>query len=218
MGQREGTVNAETAIFIVLAAIAVVSGLNVIFRRNPVHSAIFLALVIVCLAGIFVLLNAEFLAAIEVLVYAGAIIVLFLFTMMLLDVRGGMMTRQLQAQSPVAIPVAILLLVCVVGVGIVTLRVTGLPGSTITAAQAAQIGSVQNLGQALYSNFLLPFELASLVLTVGLVGAIGLAGHGAEDDEERERIEEAADYDADVREDEGGDLEPEEQQPVGAHH
>lgn len=210
--------NAETAIFIVLAAIAVVSALNVIFRRNPVHSAIFLALVIVCLAGIFILLNAEFIAAIEVVIYAGAIIVLFLFTMMLLDVRGGMMTRQLQAQSPIAIPVAILLLACVVGVGVGTLQVTGLAGSTISTAQAAQIGSVQNLGQELYSHFLLPFELASLVLTVGLVGAIGLAGRGAEDTAEQERIMDAAEYDADVREDEGGELEAEEQQAVGAHH
>ncbi|MGH2518530.1 MAG: NADH-quinone oxidoreductase subunit J family protein, partial [Chloroflexota bacterium] len=146
--------NSSTAIFIILAAIAVVSGLNVIFRRNPVHSAVFLAFTIVCIAGMFILLNAEFIAAIEVLIYAGAIIVLFLFTMMLLDIRGGMQARQLQLQAPVAIPVAILILVCLVGVAVGTLQVTGLPASTISVAQAAQIGSVQNLGQALYSDFL----------------------------------------------------------------
>src|SRR5437868_1524753 len=101
-------VNAETAVFIILAAVAVVSGLNVILRRNPVHSAIFLAFTIVCLAGIFVLLNSEFIAATEVIVYAGAIIVLFLFTMMLLDVRGAMSAGQFQGQYGVALPVALL--------------------------------------------------------------------------------------------------------------
>src|SRR5579864_8565363 len=106
---------ASVAIFIILAAIAVVSGLNVILRRNPVHSAIFLAFVILCLAGIFVLLNSEFIAAIEVVIYAGAIIVLFLFTMMLLDVRGAMLTHQFQDQYRVALPVALLVLVCLLG-------------------------------------------------------------------------------------------------------
>ncbi|MBV9121054.1 MAG: NADH-quinone oxidoreductase subunit J [Chloroflexi bacterium] len=208
---------APMVVFVILAAIAVVSGLNVILRRNPVHSAIFLALVILCLAGIFVILNAEFIAATEVVIYAGAIIVLFLFTMMLLDVRAGMQTRQLQIQAPVAIPVAVLILVCLLGVAVGTLQVSGVAPSKLNAAQAAQLGSVQNLGQELYSNFLLPFELASLVLTVGLVGAIGLAGRGAEDREERERIEEAADFDAEIREEDEGELEPEEDL-VGAHH
>ena len=207
---------ASTAVFIVLAAIAVVSGLNVIFRRNPVHSAIFLAFTIICLAGIFVLLNAEFIAATEVIIYAGAIIVLFLFTMMLLDVRGGMMAKQLQRQTGVAAPVAILILACLLGVAIGVINVSGIPAAKITTAQAAQLGSVQNLGQELYSNFLLPFELASLVLTVGLVGAIGLAGRGAEDKEEMERLADAETFDAHIRETEGGTLEPEE--PVAAGH
>lgn len=207
---------ASVAVFIVLAAVAVVSGLNVILRRNPVHSAIFLAFTILCLAGIFVLLNAEFIAASEVIIYAGAIIVLFLFTMMLLDVRSGMLAHQFQDQTGVAAPVAILILVCLLGVAIGVVNVTGVPGSTMTAAQAAQLGSVQNLGQQLYSNYLLPFELASLVLTVGLVGAIGLAGRGAEDREEQERLQEAEKFDALIRSKEGGTLEPEE--PVAAGH
>ena len=207
---------ASAAVFIVLAAIAVVSGLNVILRRNPVHSAIFLAFTILCLAGEFVLLNAEFIAATEVIIYAGAIIVLFLFTMMLLDIRGGMATSQFQGQFRIAAPVAVLLLACLLGTAIGTINVSGLPPSGITAGQAAELGSVQNLGQQLYSNFLLPFELASLVLTVGLVGAIGLAGRGAEDREEVERVAEAEQFDAYIRQTEGGELEPEE--PVAAGH
>ncbi len=210
---------ATVAIFIVLAAIAIVSALNVILRRNPVHSAIFLAFTIVCLAGIFVLLNAEFIAAIEIIIYGGAIIVLFLFTMMLLDIRGGMLGHQWQRQSGVALPVVILLLLAVGVVAYGTVTVTGLPPSTITAEQAAQMGSVQNLGQELYSNFLLPFEVASLVLTVGLVGAIGLAGRGPEDVGERERIQEAEVFDAELREDEEvGPMEiPEDIVPAGHH-
>jgi NADH-quinone oxidoreductase subunit J len=203
-------------VFIILAAVAVVSALNVILRRNPVHSAIFLAFTIVCLAGIFVLLNAEFIAATEVIIYAGAIIVLFLFTMMLLDVRAGMMAHQFQRQTGVAAPVAILILVCLLGVAIGVINVRGVPAATISTAQAAQLGSVQNLGQELYSNFLLPFELASLVLTVGLVGAIGLAGRGDEDKEEVERVAAADAFDASIRASESGTLEPEE--PVAAGH
>lgn len=207
---------ASTAVFIILAAIAVVSGLNVILRRNPVHSAIFLAFTIICLAGIFVLLNAEFIAATEVIIYAGAIIVLFLFTMMLLDVRSGMMSHQFQNQTGIAAPVAILILVCILGVAFGALTIAA-PASTISAAQAAQLGSVQNLGNELYRNFLLPFELASLVLTVGLVGAIGLAGRRMEDVEERERIAEAQEFDAMIRSTEGGKLEPEEPLAAGHH-
>jgi len=208
---------AQAIVFIILAAIAVVSGLNVILRRNPVHSAIFLALVILCLAGMFVLLNAEFIAAAEVIIYAGAIIVLFLFTMMLLDVHAGMRTSQLQLQAPVAIPVAVLILLCLAGVAVGTFQISGAQAANISTAQAAQIGSVQNLGQELYSNFLLPFELASLVLTVGLVGAIGLAGRGDEDREERQRITEAAEFDAEMRQEGSRELEPEEEL-AGAHH
>ncbi|HVA25062.1 MAG TPA: NADH-quinone oxidoreductase subunit J [Chloroflexota bacterium] len=206
------------AVFIILAAIAVVSALNVILRRNPVHSAIFLAFTIVCLAGIFVLLNAEFIAATEVIIYAGAIIVLFLFTMMLLDVRGGMMVHQFQRQTGVAAPVAILILLCLLGVAISVINVTGLPAATISPGAAARLGSVQNLGQELYSNFLLPFELASLVLTVGLVGAIGLAGRADEDSEEQQRIAAAEAFDANIRATEGGTLEPEEGAAVAGHH
>src|SRR5690348_5219793 len=129
--------------------------------------------------------------------------------MMLLDVRGAMASHQLQDQYRVAVPAAVLLLACLVGVAAGAINIAGLPASTISAAQAAQLGSVQNLGQELYSNFLLPFELASLVLTVGLVGAIGLAGRGAEDKEEQERIADAEQFDADIRAREGGTLEPE---------
>ena len=203
-------------VFIALAAVAVVSGLNVVLRRNPVHSAIFLAFTIVCLAGIFVLLNAQFIAASEVIIYAGAIIVLFLFTMMLLDVRGGMLTHQFQNQTGVAAPVAVLILVCLLGVAVGVSTITGLPAGNLSPAEAANFGTVQTLGDALYRSFLLPFELASLVLTVGLVGAIGLAGRGAEDKEEQERIQEAEQFDAHIRSTEGGTLEPEE--PVAAGH
>jgi len=211
-------VTASLAVFIALAAVAVVSGLNVILRRNPVHSAIFLAFTILCLAGEFVLLNAEFIAVIEVVIYAGAIIVLFLFTMMLLDIRGGMIARQFQGQYRLAAPVALLLLICLMAVAASAININGLPPSKISAGQAAQLGSVQNLGQELYSNFLLPFELASLVLTIGLVGAIALAGRGDEDVEERERIEEAREFDAETRAEEGSQLEPEEGALIGTHH
>ena len=155
------------AIFYVLAAVMVASAVMTITRRSAVHSAMFLVLSFLCLAGIFVLLEAEFLAAVQVLVYAGGIMVLFLFVVMLVNLdRSDEPSRTWQA--------------AVGSLGVVGLVLTLM--STITNWRPASLpeapalraggGNLQAVGALLYTDYLLPFEVASLLLLVAMVGAV----------------------------------------------
>ena len=138
------------------------------FSRNPVTSAMFLVLTIISMAGLFVLLEAFFLAAVQILVYAGAVMVLFLFVIMLLDIKEEE-RRRIRAASAV-------LGVAVVGAtAFVILRVlhqsrlgAGLPAPTLQ-------GSTGPLGEALFTRFLLPFEILSVLLLAAMVGVILLS-------------------------------------------
>lgn len=159
--------------FLVLAFIAIVTAVLVVMQRNPVHSAIFLMLTVFAVAGVFVLAGAEFLAAIQIIIYAGAIIVLFLFTMMLLDLREVMRTRQTDPQRWVAIPLAVLLLIEFAVIGTSTFNPPQGPNPIDAVARQ---GNTQVFGLVLYRDFLLPFEVASLVLLLAVIGAIALAG------------------------------------------
>ncbi|HEX6907073.1 MAG TPA: NADH-quinone oxidoreductase subunit J, partial [Terriglobales bacterium] len=118
-------------LFSVFAVIAVAGALNLLIQRHPISSALSLIVVMGSLAVEYLLLGAEFVAAIQVIIYAGAIIVLFLFTMMLLDVRGGMMAHQFQSQTGVAAPVAILILVCLLGTAFGALNIAGVPAKNL---------------------------------------------------------------------------------------
>lgn len=163
-----------TLIFAYLALACVVFAVLVIMLRNPVHCALALVGVVFHLAGIFVLLRAEFLAAAHIIIYAGAIIVLFLFTMMLLNVGAAERIRQFHMQAPLAIVIgAILFLEFIVLTG-ATITV-GAQGPHSPAWVAEQGGNVQALGQVLFRDYLLPFEVASVLLTAAVVGAIVLA-------------------------------------------
>lgn len=163
-----------TLIFAYLALACVVFAVLVIMLRNPVHCALALVGVVFHLAGIFVLLRAEFLAAAHIIIYAGAIIVLFLFTMMLLNVGAAERIRQFHLQAPLAVVIgAILFLEFIVLTG-ATITV-GAQGPHSPAWVAEQGGNVQALGQVLFRDYLLPFEVASVLLTAAVVGAIVLA-------------------------------------------
>lgn len=159
--------------FIYLAAVIVLCALKVVTSKNPVHSALYMLPLFFHVAGIFVLLNAEFVAAVQILVYAGAILVLFLFVIMLLNVRGEEQGRIFQDSWPVAVPLAVTL----AGIFIVMLlrsETMGVHGAyTIEAVKA--IGNSQAVGRVLYTDFLFPFEVASVILLVAMVGAIVLA-------------------------------------------
>ena len=158
----------ELVIFLVLAAMAVLAAVGVVAQRSAVRSALFLLLHFVCLAGLYILLNAQFVAMVQIIVYAGAIVVLFLFVVMLLGMERAQEPPDLRPYYGLVGGVLALLLV----VGIVWALLLGGAGE-ITAAAAG--GSVRDLGTALLTGYAVPFELASVLLLVALVGAVALA-------------------------------------------
>lgn len=167
---------AEFVLFLLFSLAILFGGVMVIVARNPVHSVLFMLLAFVNIAGIFVLLGAEFLAVIQVLVYTGAILVLFLFVVMLL---GTSSRRQPEMGGSVQLPVAILvglaLIVEIAGVLISSAVGAGALGSDTPQAIQKAGGNVEAIGQSLYTQWLLPFEVASVLLLVAAVGAIYLA-------------------------------------------
>ncbi len=163
-------------IFLLFAAVALVSAMLVLISRNPIHSVLFLLLTFVNVAGMFVLLGAEFLAVVQILVYSGAILVLFLFVVMLL----ARSERPLPAlRQPMQAPVAIFVgLALFTELALVLLQGDvrrGTPGPDTPERIAQAGGNIQALGQQLYTTWLLPFEIASVLLLVAAVGAIYLA-------------------------------------------
>ncbi len=157
-------------LFYVFAALTLLCGVLVVanpFSRNPVTSAMFLVLTIVSLAGLFVLLHAFFLAAVQVLVYAGAVMVLFLFVIMLLDLREE--ERRKFSRFGVITGV-----IAVSGLTALTVHTlwTGVSAGT---ASAPLEGITRPLGKALFTQYLLPFEIVSLLLLVAMVGVILLS-------------------------------------------
>ncbi|MBM3878834.1 MAG: NADH-quinone oxidoreductase subunit J [Verrucomicrobia bacterium] len=160
----------ETLCFYLFAALAVVCGFLVVanpFSRNPVASAMFLVLTIAALAGLFVLLHAFFLAAVQILVYAGAVMVLFLFVIMLLDLKEEE-RRSWRKFGLVGGGVAVAL--------IALLMYAALRQSPLGAAGEPRVeGSTAALGELLFRQYLLPFELVGVLLLVGMVGVIWLS-------------------------------------------
>ena len=163
-----------TLIFAYLALACVVFAVLVVLLRNPVQCALALVGVVFHLAGIFILLRAEFLAVAHIIIYAGAIIVLFLFTMMLLNLNVVERARQFHLQAPFAVVIGALLFVEFIVLTGAAITV-GAQGPHNPAWVAGQGGNVQALGQVLFRDYLLPFEAASVLLTAAVVGAIVLA-------------------------------------------
>ncbi len=163
----------EILIFSILAVIAVVCSVMVISQRGAVASALFLIATMVSIAILFLLLNAPFLAAIQIIVYAGAIMVLFIFVIMLLNLRKDEFgPERRKAQRFFAILFVFLLVI-----GIITVIELGVFGSRSdeTVIEAAVPAGVEPLAQLLFTKYLLPFELASILLLVAIVGAIVMA-------------------------------------------
>jgi NADH-quinone oxidoreductase subunit J len=160
----------QNALFFVFAALTLLCGFLVVYNplsRNPVTSAMFLVLTIASMAGLFVLLHAFFLAAVQVLVYAGAVMVLFLFVIMLLDLKDEQ-RRKFQSFSVVTG------LIAVVAIGAIVWRAMAgsqLPAGTVGAME----GGTQPLGQLLFTQYLLPFEIVSVLLLIAMVGVILLS-------------------------------------------
>jgi len=158
-------------LFYVLAAMTLLCGVLVVanpFSRNPVTSAMFLVLTIISMAGLFVLLHAFFLAAVQVLVYAGAVMVLFLFVIMLLDLKE----EERRKVKKLGLVAGLASVGAIVVIFVRSLLATH-PGEKLTNPTA--VGDTATLGKMLFTNYLLPFEIVSILLLVAMVGVILLS-------------------------------------------
>jgi len=163
----------ESLLFAMLAGIAIGCALGVVFHRNPVHCALLLVGVLLSVAGIFILLHAQFVAALQVIVYAGAIMVLFLFVVMLLNIKG---------ETPLLTPGAAkafgFLFALIVFVELIWTAVEPAPegqGMPQALPLPSDFGSPAALGRVLYTVWLYPFEITSILLLVAVIGAVVLA-------------------------------------------
>jgi NADH-quinone oxidoreductase subunit J len=156
-------------LFYFLSFLAILSALMVILSKNPIHSVLYLILTFFTLSGHYVLLNAQFLAIVNVIVYAGAIMVLFLFTIMFLNLKDDTFTG-----SRIMYHLGAGLVVFTLA-GLIILKISKEP---IVIAENghfdSQIGMVENLGQVLFKRFLVPFELVSVLFLSAMVGAVML--------------------------------------------
>lgn len=162
----------QDIVFYTLAIILLIAALRVITTRNPVYAALYLVLAFFTAAGIWLLLQAEFLAIALVLVYVGAVMVLFLFVVMMLDINLDKLREGFWKALPIALPVGGLMaveMVLIVGV-----RNFGADKVLAPVAKPADYSNTAELGRVLYTDYLLAFELASVVLLVAIVAAIAL--------------------------------------------
>lgn len=162
----------EQIVFYFFAGLLIFSGAMVITVRNPVHAALFLVLAFFSSAGLWLLLEAEFLAIALVLVYVGAVMVLFLFVVMMLDINIAELRAGFARYFPVGALVALLMMYAILK--IVSRENFGLAEVPPVAARAADYSNTRELGLALYSDFIWPFEIAAVILLVAIIAAIAL--------------------------------------------
>ncbi|GAB2764745.1 NADH-quinone oxidoreductase subunit J [Rhabdobacter roseus] len=157
------------SLFYFLSFLTVLSALMVVFARSPIHSVLYLILTFFCLSGHYILLNAQFLAAVNIIVYAGAIMVLFLFVIMFLNMKKEDEESKTNLTKVAAVIVAGTLGVILVG----AFRKSQV-GTYNPYAHDSQVGMVESLGHMLFREYLLPFELISILFLVAMTGAIML--------------------------------------------
>ncbi len=162
----------EQILFYVFSAITVLAAGMVITVRNPVHAAMFLVLTFFSSAALWMLLEAEFLAIVLVLVYVGAVMVLFLFVVMMLDLNTTLLREGFARYLPLGILVAVLIAV-IMGLA-VGQNHFGLAQVAAPAPHAASYSNTQQLGELLYTTYVYPFEIAAVILLVAIVAAIAL--------------------------------------------
>ncbi len=190
----------QTIMFYVLAVVALFSAMMVISRKQPVQSVLFLVLTFFCLAGLYVLLGAQFLAAIQIVVYAGAIMVLFLFVVMMLNLRDPDNIEGRSAWQGFGVIVGLGMLLVILAFiarspsdtamqdsalkteAVQTAIIAGELNSTSTDADVENVensiyrqGRADSMGGELFTSYLLPFEIAGVLLLAAVIGAVGLA-------------------------------------------
>ena len=160
----------DVFLFLVFALIAVLCGINVVIQTHPIASALSLIGVMGSLAVLYLLLGAEFIAAAQVIVYAGAVMVLFVFVIMLLNAGAESRRGRSYLVELVGAPLLVVLL------GLLAYFVQRLfPGSPVVQFGAFQGGTAREIGRALFSQYLLPFEVTSVLILIAILGAIVLA-------------------------------------------
>ncbi|MHC5653514.1 NADH-quinone oxidoreductase subunit J [Stappia sp. ICDLI1TA098] len=165
----------QAVFFYLFAAVAVASAFMVIASRNPVHSVLFLILTFFNAAGLFILLGAEFLAMLLIVVYVGAVMVLFLFVVMMLDVDFVEMRQGVLQYVPIGGLIGAILLIellMVLGGWVISPDIIG--HTAAPAAAAGDAGNIRSLGELIYTRYILYFQTAGLVLLVAMIGAIVL--------------------------------------------
>lgn len=165
--------DAQAILFYALGGLAVLSALMVILQRNAVHSAVYLVVTFLSMAGLYVTLEAEFIAAVQVLVYAGGIVVLFLFVIMLVQLEQLQIRKFSRVQLTLMTVLVALLVASFLSVFTASPPAAAAPGAG--EAFRAAGGNLQAIGDMLYRNYLLPFEIASVLLLVAMIGAVILA-------------------------------------------
>lgn len=161
-----------TFVFLYFAVVIVMAALLVVVLRNPIYSALSLLVMFFHVAGLYVTLHAEFLAAIQIIVYAGAILVLYLFVVMLLNVKREERYNQ---QGMVALFLGVVLLTEAVLLVVSRGFTVATPGP---GREGSAVGNTESIGEILYSTYLFPFEIASLILLVAMIGAVILSKKG----------------------------------------
>jgi NADH-quinone oxidoreductase subunit J len=162
----------ETLFFLIISLVAIVSAILVVACKNPINSALSLIMTFFCLATYYVMLDAPFMAAVQVMVYAGAIMVLMVFTIMLLNIRVDATKKHAHKRVFGSIIGFFTLL------NIILVLVKGraaLPTGPYSAEMIKQIGHTELIGKEIFTTFLLPFEITSILLLVAIVGAVILA-------------------------------------------
>lgn len=154
--------------FYFLSFLAVLSALMVVFSRNPIYSVLYLVITFFSVGGHYLLLSADFLFAVHIIVYAGAIMVLFLYVIMLLNLNRDSEIQKNNVLKVAAVISAGLLLVVILG------ALRGAEMSAVAFDSHSHIGQVKNLGRLLFNEFLLPFEIVSILLLAAMVGAVML--------------------------------------------
>ena len=159
-------------LFFVLAAIALVAALGMLLSRSPIHSALSLIVNLLCVAGLYLTLNAQFIGVVQVIVYAGAIMVLFLFVIMLLNLGELPRPQEFNWKLGLGFTAGVLFLALLVYV--LAAGMDALPNSSIGAA-AAETGTARAIALQLFTTYALPFEIIGLLLLVATIGAVMLA-------------------------------------------
>jgi len=159
--------NGQLLLFLILAAVAVAGSVSLILQRHPIHSVLSLIVVMVALSGLYLLLEAEFIAAVQIIIYAGAIMVLFVFVIMLLNAGVEERSSFSRTARYAGMPLAVFLLV--------ELTYQIARASAPVTAQPALQDATRGLAMLLFHNFVFPFELTSILILIALLGALVLA-------------------------------------------